>query len=606
MEILDIQALSFEYPDGKRALEDISFSLFPGEFALMCGSSGCGKTTLMRLLKRELAPHGHMTGQLLYCGRPMADMSDRQAAQEIGMVMQQPESQIITDRVYQELAFGLESMGIKQEELRLRVGETANYYGINTWFERSTDTLSGGQKQLLALASVTAVGPRLLLLDEPTAQLDPIAAASFIDTVYKLNREMGITVLIAEHRTEELFERADSVLLMEKGRLLKKDAPRAVCARFASSLAAQGFPAAARLFAALEKRSPGGPEMNSLAMNSPATDGPATDGPVSNSPAKDGSLPEKAEANIPMTVREGRAFMAELFDKAGIAQAASCAAQESCAPRKEEQALELKGAWFRYEKDSPDVLKGVNFSVAFGEVFSLLGGNGSGKSTLLKVIAGLERAYRGKITVLGRSIKKWDASLCCGGVALLPQDVSAVFVKHTVKEDMEDLCRAQGIAAQPKIDELCAQMGIEDLLDREPMDLSGGERQKCALCKLLLTSPQLILLDEPTKGMDAAYRSGLVKTVRGLAQKGAAVIIATHDTGFAAAVSDRCGLFFNGELLSVCSPRRFFSATRFYTTAASRITRDYLPCAVTVQQAAAELETLLASGTKKESSGQTP
>ena len=596
MEILDIQALSFEYPDGKRALEDISFSLFPGEFALMCGSSGCGKTTLMRLLKRELAPHGHMTGQLLYCGRPMADMSDRQAAQEIGMVMQQPESQIITDRVYQELAFGLESMGIKQEELRLRVGETANYYGINTWFERSTDTLSGGQKQLLALASVTAVGPRLLLLDEPTAQLDPIAAASFIDTVYKLNREMGITVLIAEHRTEELFERADSVLLMEKGRLLKKDAPRAVCARFASSLAAQGFPAAARLFAALEKRSPGGPEMNS----------PATDGPVSNSPAKDGSLPEKAEANIPMTVREGRAFMAELFDKAGLAQAANRAAQESCAPRKEEQALELKGAWFRYEKDSPDVLKGVNFSVAFGEVFSLLGGNGSGKSTLLKVIAGLERAYRGKITVLGRSIKKWDASLCCGGVALLPQDVSAVFVKHTVKEDMEDLCRAQGIAPQPKIDELCAQMGIEELLDREPMDLSGGERQKCALCKLLLTSPQLILLDEPTKGMDAAYRSGLVKTVRGLAQKGAAVIIATHDTGFAAAVSDRCGLFFNGELLSVCSPRRFFSATRFYTTAASRITRDYLPCAVTVQQAVTELETLLASGTKKESSGQTP
>lgn len=596
MEILDIQALSFEYPDGKRALEDISFSLFPGEFALMCGSSGCGKTTLMRLLKRELAPHGHMTGQLLYCGRPMADMSDRQAAQEIGMVMQQPESQIITDRVYQELAFGLESMGIKQEELRLRVGETANYYGINTWFERSTDTLSGGQKQLLALASVTAVGPRLLLLDEPTAQLDPIAAASFIDTVYKLNREMGITVLIAEHRTEELFERADSVLLMEKGRLLKKDAPRAVCARFASAPAAQGFPAAARLFAALEKRSSGG-----FALN-----GSAADDSVSDCSAKDDALPERAENNIPMTVREGRAFMAELFDKAGLAQAANCAAQESCAPRKEEQALELKGAWFRYEKDSPDVLKGVNFSAAFGEVFSLLGGNGSGKSTLLKVIAGLERAYRGKIAVLGRNIKKWDASLCCGGVALLPQDVSGVFVKHTVKEDMEDLCRAQGIAPQPKIDELCAQMGIEDLLDREPMDLSGGERQKCALCKLLLTSPQLILLDEPTKGMDAAYRSGLVKTVRGLAQKGAAVIIATHDTGFAAAVSDRCGLFFNGELLSVCSPRRFFSATRFYTTAASRITRDYLPCAVTVQQAVTESETLLASGTKKESSGQTP
>lgn len=600
MEILDIQALSFEYPDGKRALEDISFSLFPGEFALLCGSSGCGKTTLMRLLKRELAPHGHMTGQLLYCGRPMADMSDRQAAQEIGMVMQQPESQIITDRVYQELAFGLESMGIKQEELRLRVGETANYYGINTWFERSTDTLSGGQKQLLALASVTAVGPRLLLLDEPTAQLDPIAAASFIDTVYKLNREMGITVLIAEHRTEELFERADSVLLMEKGRLLKKDAPRAVCARFASSLAAQGFPAASRLFAALEKRSSGGPEMNSHTPGSAAPDSPVPEGFV-----KEGFLPVTAENNIPMTVREGRAFMAELFDKAGLAQAANCAAQESCAPRKEEQALELKGAWFRYEKDSPDVLKGVNFSAAFGEVFSLLGGNGSGKSTLFKVIAGLERAYRGKIAVLGRNIKKWDASLCCGGVALLPQDVSGVFVKHTVKEDMEDLCRAQGIVPQPKIDELCAQMGIEDLLDREPMDLSGGERQKCALCKLLLTSPQLILLDEPTKGMDAAYRSGLVKTVRGLAQKGAAVIIATHDTGFAAAVSDRCGLFFNGELLSVCSPRRFFSATRFYTTAASRITRDYLPCAVTVQQAAAELETLLARGTE-ESSGQTP
>ena len=606
MEILDIQALSFEYPDGKRALEDISFSLFPGEFALMCGSSGCGKTTLMRLLKRELAPHGRMTGQLLYCGRSMADMSDRQAAQEIGMVMQQPESQIITDRVYQELAFGLESMGIKQEELRLRVGEIANYYGINTWFEKSTDTLSGGQKQLLALASVTAVGPRLLLLDEPTAQLDPIAAAGFIDNVYKLNREMGITVLIAEHRTEELFERADSVLLMEKGRLLKKDAPRAMCARFASSPAAQGFPAAARIFAALEKRLPGSPAMNGPASDSPTLNSPATDSPASDCSAKGDALPEKAGKNIPMTVREGRAFMAELFDKAGPLPAEPGLSAKDSAPCKEEQAAELKGVWFRYEKDSPDVLKGVNFSAAFGEVFSLLGGNGSGKSTLFKVIAGLERAYRGKITVLGRSIKKWDASLCCGGIALLPQDVSAVFVKHTVKEDMEDLCRAQGIAPQPKIDELCAQMGIEDLLDREPVDLSGGERQKCALCKLLLTSPRLILLDEPTKGMDAAYRSGLVKTVRGLAQKGTAVIIATHDTGFAAAVSDRCGLFFNGELLSVCSPRRFFSATRFYTTAASRITRDYLPCAVTVQQAAEEAETLLTSGTEKEGGGQTP
>ncbi|MBQ7354002.1 MAG: ABC transporter ATP-binding protein, partial [Clostridia bacterium] len=220
MEILQIENLSFRYPKAEHnALTDVTLSINRGELVVVCGQSGCGKTTLLRLLKKELAPAGEQVGSVRYCGTPVGELEDRTSAAEIGFVMQDPESQIVTDRVWHELVFGAENLGIPSDVIRRRAGELASYFGIDGWFRRTTDTLSGGQKQLLNLASVTLLQPKVLILDEPTAQLDPIAAAEFMNTLQRLNRQLGLTVILSEHRLEEVFPSADKILLMDKGKV---------------------------------------------------------------------------------------------------------------------------------------------------------------------------------------------------------------------------------------------------------------------------------------------------------------------------------------------------------------------------------------------------
>lgn len=237
MEILHIEDLTFRYPDAPRpALQNVSLSVSDGEFAVICGVSGCGKSTLLRLIKRELAPFGEKSGVIMYDGQSQEALDLRTECTGIGFVQQRPESQIVTDKVWHELAFGLESLGLPAEAIRRRVCETAAYFGIEAWFRQNTAELSGGQKQLLNLAGVTVMQPKLLLLDEPTAQLDPIAAADFITTLHKLNRELGITVLLVEHRLEEVLPIADRVILMEDGAIGFDGSPR----RFADSLSRNG------------------------------------------------------------------------------------------------------------------------------------------------------------------------------------------------------------------------------------------------------------------------------------------------------------------------------------------------------------------------------
>ena len=538
MEILTLKNLSFSYPESDRkAIENISLSVREGEFIVICGRSGCGKTTLLRLLKNELAPVGKREGEILFCGKAMDDIDAGTSAKSVGFVAQNPESQTVTDKVWHELAFGMENLGYDADEMRLRAGELANYFGINGWLHSDTATLSGGQKQLLALASVMALSPKILLLDEPTSQLDPIAASGFINTLQKINRELGMTVILSEHRLEEVFPIADRVVVMDEGKIVCSDEPEKVCGTLAKSPISAGFPSAARIFSGLD-----------------------------------------GKGKCPLTVREGREFLSS-FEKKSLPV-------EEEKPS-DEVAFSMKNVWQRYERNSPDILKGADIEVRRGEIFSLLGGNGSGKTTLISVIAGIEKAYRGKITILGKNIKKYGAELHRGIVAMLPQDVSTVFIKNTVRDDLFDICRAVGCSkdeAGKKIAAICAELSITEVLSRHPYDLSGGEGQRAALAKILLTEPKILLLDEPTKGIDAFAKQTLMAILRRLSEGGVTVFIVTHDTEFAAEISDRCAMLFDGKVISPSCPQRFFGKNNFYTTSASRISRGIFENTVTAEQ----------------------
>lgn len=547
MEILHIENLSFRYPKTEtNAVNGVSIGVESGEFVVICGESGCGKTTLLKLLKKELAPAGEKSGEVLYNGVSVDKIGEKTSAAEIGYVLQNPDNQIVTDKVWHELAFGLENLGVPKETIRRRVGEMASYFGIQDWFRKNTDELSGGQKQLLNLAAVMVMQPKILILDEPTSQLDPIAASDFIATLQKLNRELGLTVLLVEHRLEEVFPAADKVLLMDKGSVLLYESPRNIGKRLGTTIYKDhpmllGLPSAVRIF-------------NSLGI----------------------------EDECPVTVKEGRNFLERHFVPSDKLQ------PEYGYTHSENIAVELKNVWFRYEKDLPDVLRGVSMRIYKGEFYCILGGNGTGKTTALNVISGLNKAYRGKVIIDGRQIKEYKGNLLYRNkLALLPQNPQTVFLKDSVKEDFVEILQALDVSKNEReksIVSVSEKTGIAHLLDKHPYDLSGGEQQKCALAKILLLRPEILLLDEPTKGLDAGSKQNLKNILYGLKSDGITILTVTHDVEFAAENADRCALFFDGEILSADIPSKFFAENNFYTTAANRMARQLWPFAVTCGQ----------------------
>ena len=538
MEILSIKDLTFSYPNKENfALQNVNLSINSGDFVVVCGQSGSGKTTLLRMLKKEIAPYGEMQGAVYYKGEDVEKLDYKISAQKIGFVFQKPDQQIVTDKVWHELAFGLESLGYDSDYIRLRVGEMANYFGITSLFRKKTTELSGGQKQLMNLASVMAMSPDVIILDEPTSQLDPITANDFITTLKKINDELGLTVIIIEHRLQEVFPIADKVAVMEDGKVICYDTPRNVCEKLSNHPMSQGFPSAVRIW------------------------------------QKSGSKGE-----CPLTVKEGRNFINSNFSERKLPL-------RNTIPNTED-IITLKDVFFRYEKGGNDILSGTNLNIKKGEHFCILGGNGSGKTTTLKILAGLLKPYRGKVIIDNNKMtKKTTADFNRLGVAMLPQNPESVFLKSRVIDDYTELCKIKGIeksAYEEKINSVAEKLGIKDLLENHPYDLSGGEIQKCALGKVLISEPKILLLDEPTKGVDAYSKIALSKILQEIKSDGVTIITVTHDVEFASIVADRCGLFFDGEVLSSLVPQEFFSKNNFYTTASSRISRDKFANAVTV------------------------
>ena len=539
MAHFEIKNLSFSYPTakGKESLHDVSLTIHKGEYVVLCGKSGSGKTTLLRHLKSVLAPHGKKSGEILFNGTPMQQVSQRDQSAKIGYVMQNPDDQIVTDKVWHELAFGLESLGVDQKTMRARVSEMACYFGIADWFHRDVANLSGGQKQLLNLASIMAMQPEVLILDEPTSQLDPIAASDFLNTVRKINIELGTTVIITEHRLEDIFPYADRAIVMDAGRVIADDTPRNI----GKLLWEQGND----MFAAMPT-------------------------PVRVFYGADG------EGDCPLTVREGRNWLSKAFPRTPKTAAFPADPMEE---EIEKPALSLKELWFRYEKDSPDILRGVSAEVPAGSLYAIVGGNGAGKSTTLKAICGICKPYRGSVKVFGKPINKYKSSELFGGcLAMLPQDPKSLFVKKTVREDLEEMTKDKAL-----IEEIAAICQIESLLGSHPYDLSGGEQQRAALAKVLLTQPKILLLDEPTKGIDSFFKETLAKILCKLKEQGVTIVMVSHDVEFCARYADLVSMFFDGQILTTDTPRRFFGANSFYTTAANRMSRHVFRNAVTAE-----------------------
>lgn len=533
MECFKIENLSFTYPGkGQKTLDNINLTINPGEFVLLCGKSGCGKTTLLRLLKTSLSPFGTLGGSIYWNGKLLGDSSQKEQASGIGFVMQSPENQIVTDKVWHELAFGLESLGIKTPEIRARVSEMASFFGIQSWFYKNVTELSGGQKQLLNLASVMVMQPSVLILDEPTSQLDPIAAGEFLKTLEKINRELGTTVILTEHRLEDSFPLADRVIVMDEGKIIADDSPKEV----------------GNILKALEH------EMY-LALPTP----------MKVHSGVENTLP------CPITVREGRHFLEE-YSKLNTLNPE--AIPKDAPQNNNDTVIEIKDVWFRYEKNLPDVVKGLNISINKGELFCVLGGNGTGKTTLLSLISGLSSAYRGDVLINGKSISK-TKNLYTGLLGVLPQNPQSVFVKNTVYLDLMEM-----VSEEQKIQDVAKLCKIENLLESHPYDLSGGEQQRAALAKVLLMEPEILLLDEPTKGMDAHFKEEFAEILNSLKENGVTIFMVSHDIEFCAANANRCALMFDGSLTSVLAPREFFKGKSFYTTAANRMARTTLPDAV--------------------------
>lgn len=536
MQTFTITDLSFTYPtESVPALQNVSLSIEAGSFTVLCGRSGCGKSTLLRQLKPILQPHGTQTGTILFEGKSLSSLSQRTQSARIGFVLQNLDAQLVTDKVWHELAFGLESLGLSTPVIRRRVAEIASFFGIQNWFYKPVCELSGGQKQLVNLASVMALEPSVLLLDEPTSQLDPIAATDFLSTLGRINRELGTTIILSEHRLEDALALSTNVVFLERGRILDTGTASEVGSRLkaAGSDMFSAMPVPMRIYAGVPNDLP-----------------------------------------CPVTVAQGRQWLEAFSETHPLCPVPPAAPSEK---REGPAAVELDEAFFRYDKQSPDVVKALTLRAYPGELLAILGGNGTGKSTTMGLISGIHRAYRGKVSVLGTAPQEVS-----GKIALLPQDPQTLFVKNTVIEDLlsvlDDAPRDRRKALALEKARLCE---LTELLERHPYDLSGGEQQRAALCKVLLREPEVLLLDEPTKGLDAEFKRVFARIIKRLCARGVCVIMVSHDAEFCASYASRCAMFFDGAIVAEGTPREFFSSGSFYTTSASRMARGLLPGAIT-------------------------
>lgn len=575
--IFDIDKFSFAYPDGNDesgrtylpdALRDTELHVRQGEFVVILGRSGCGKTTLLRQLKPSVTPVGKKKGQIIFDGKDICSLDDRMAASQIGFVWQDVNAQLVTDKVWHELAFGLESLGYDNGYVRRRVAEMGSFFGLGDIFHRKVMELSGGQKQLVNLASVMAMSPKVLVLDEPTSQLDPIAANDFINSLVRINRELGTTIIMTEHRLEDVLPVCNRSVVMENGRIIYDGDVRGFAESVRSKRIDRGLylsmPASVQIYMGLEKDSG-----KQLPLTVPDAREWLVD--YDRKFRENGGVPVVPEiqnrgADEGVNGSENQADNAAV-DK-GDKKRGAVNGQKDAGCREEHPVVcSLDEVSFRYERNTGDVLRQVSLDIYANEILMINGSNGCGKSTMLSLIANLYSPYSGKLHI-AKNLR----------TGMLPQNPELLFTRRSVRDELIDAKDRQQLA------EIVRFCRLEELLDRHPYDLSGGEKQRLGLAKVLIADPDILLMDEPTKGLDNGFKMQLADMLRKLQKRGKTIVVVSHDIEFCAVAGDRVALLFDGEVAMVGDVRSYMSDNNFFTTAASRISRNILDGAVTVRE----------------------
>lgn len=597
--IIQIRDLTFAYAAGDEpVLSDINIDIGSGEFVIIMGSSGSGKTTLLKMLKRNMIPAGRYSGRVYIYGKEADKLTDRENAAGIGYVSQDPDNQIVTDKVWHELAFGLENLGMDNVTIRKKVAEMSEYFGITGWYDREVSKLSGGQKQILNLASVMVMQPGILLLDEPTANLDPLAAIRFLDVVKRINQELGVTVVMVEHNLEHIYADADRIIAIDKGRVAANSSPKKAAADIitAGSFLIEGLPVASRLYAGYNKKNGN----SVVSYNNVNIDSNNKDNHILSD-------------EIPLTVKEGRRWYVNYKkvygkditkDKDKINNFAGKSIindkvikkdvleednitgnknkkrigfikknnLENKSSRKntdniENTVCQLKNVSYSYNKKLPYIIDGVDVSFKEGRITAILGGNGAGKSTMLKLIAGIIEPVRGKIISNKRII-------------MLPQDPKAVFTEVSVEEELAEVLMDKGngiynnMPMEDKreiVEQIIEEFGLNDIRKNNPYDISGGQQEKLAIAKVLLLKPEVLLLDEPTNGLDPYFKKTLGKLLKKINADGVTIIIVSHDLEFVDSFCDDVIMLFDRKVAAQDSTHKFLRDNMFYTTNYYRI-----------------------------------
>ncbi|MDT8859754.1 energy-coupling factor transporter ATPase [Alkalihalobacillus sp. MEB130] len=537
MAHIECKDVTFTYPDASfPALKNVSLQIEKGQFVVLCGPSGCGKSTLLRLLKNEIKPHGKLDGEIVLDGNKVDETGQ---PGKIGFVFQDPENQVVAEEVLHELVFGLENIGLHTNEMRNRVAEMVHFFGAETLLHRKTHELSGGQKQQLNLASVLLMQPSILLLDEPMAQLDPVSAREFLDMIVRLNEEFGITVVIAEHRLEEVMALADKIVMLDKGQIYVEGSPKQVMNVIWRSESKSSYVPSIPAFC--------------LSMN--------------------------RSVEPPLTVKEGKKWV----QKAGVEIKEDL--NVLVEKKKVEEAIHVKNLYYQYNKEQGVILKDLNFSLQQGDIYALLGGNGSGKSTFLKVLSGIYKPQTGKVFLQGNQLKSYSKNDRIKMIGYLPQNPKLFFVEDTMGKEIEETMKHWGMTNEVEATLLVEQLGIDHLKNKHPYDVSGGELQKAALACLLIRKPDILLLDEPTKGLDPVSKEHLATILSKLNEEGLTILMTTHDVEFAAKYATTCGMMFQGNITSEAPPKQFFKGNFFYTTMMQRLFRGITDEIVILEEA---------------------
>ncbi len=607
-DIIRFENVSFRYPNTtKKSLENISFSVKEGEFAVICGASGCGKSTLANHFKKALIPFGECEGDMYFYDKSIKDLDDMQSALRIGVVQQDTDAQTVTDKVYHELAFGLENVAFKNDEIYRRVTEMSEYFGLGKIFRKDVNSISGGERQIVALASVLAMHPDLLVLDEPTAQLDPIAAARFMDMLVRINQEFGTTVVVTEQRLEGIIPLADKIILMEGGRIYDICEPKALASAVArydkdnnsAYPVYRSLPASIRLYKEVGDMCSVPYGVNDVKDSENAG---RRDGRINP------TLRRKiyASESAPVNVSEGRRFLKNVVEilrsesenegaeKKSGGYESKYETEDDVQPLevkkelpergKPDFAIKAKDISFSYEKkkkthEDTYIIKKLEIKIPENSIYAIMGSNGSGKTTLLKLLAGIYKPQKGSIKTTGK-------------VTYLAQNPVSLFTEITVEDELAEIfatyerkeIKLPDAAIIEKVSEMLELLHLTDVRKHNPYDLSGGQKQRLALGKALLTEPDILLLDEPTKGLDAAYKAELARLLQEKQGQGMTVIIVSHDIEFVECVATHAALIFDKEIRVAGDKREFFMENRYYTTSARVLSRGIVQDALNVEE----------------------